>query len=156
MKILLVEDDDFKLKNILACLNEAFPKHNVAVARSVSSAKRMLKREEIMLTLMDMSLPNYDVTAVDAGGRPHTFGGKDLLSYLRYREVNVPIIVITQFKKFDSETGEVDLQTLRKELAGEYGEKFRELISFDNESNVWKENLIRNIRMVINENSNRR
>ncbi len=156
MNILIVEDDDFKRKRITECVEVNFPKLEILNAKSVNSAKRILKKTDINITLMDMSLPNYDVTAIESGGRPHTFGGRELLSYLLYRDIDIPVIVITQFRKFDSESGEIDLKTLRRSIMEEYGSNFKELISFDDNIDLWKDKLVATIRLVIHEYSHSR
>jgi CheY-like chemotaxis protein len=141
MKILLVEDDGFKKKRISEHIENVHKHVDLIHSSSVNSAKRSIKTENIDLVLMDMSLPTFDITGDEAGGRPHTFGGKELLSYMFYRKIYVPVFVITQFERFQGEEGDVDVKALKKLLEKEYSAIFRNIISFSHLSDLWKSDL---------------
>ncbi len=141
MNILLVEDDEFKLKRIRDFIISNFSSVNLTEAASVGSAKTAIKKTKVDLILMDMSLPSFDVNSDESGGRPHTFGGKELMAYMKYKNIYIPVIVITQFEKFKSEEGELDLKNLNKNFKKEYSGIYVATIAFSHLNDVWMDDL---------------
>lgn len=137
MSILVVEDDGFKKDKIGKYLASSYPECRIDYALSVSSAKKAIKRGEYKVILMDMSLPTFDVTHEDAGGRPHAFGGRELLSYMKYKEISTPVVIVTQFERFQSEEGDMDVRALRKYLSREFSGFYKALVSFSHLDESW-------------------
>ena len=62
MKILLVEDDEFKATDILKVLTDSLPNAIVERAMSVTSALRAINGASFSLVILDMSLPTFELT----------------------------------------------------------------------------------------------
>ena len=82
MNVLLIEDEDPKLEGIQKYLRERHPTFHVTVARSVKSGLAALRIQLPDLLLLDMSLPTFDITESEPGGRPQGFGGIEIVRYL--------------------------------------------------------------------------
>lgn len=137
--VLLVEDDDPKLRQILSFLNSSHPEIPISVARSINAACRCLDKQEFDLILLDMSLPTFDGgKTIGASGRQRTLGGKDLLRYLWELEISTPVYVVTGFKDFPGEIGTVKLPQLHQELLQAFPENYRGHIRFSHNSDSWK------------------
>jgi CheY-like chemotaxis protein len=80
MKILLVEDDEYKIDLIVPFIKSMILDVDLTFAASVKSAKKELDNDnEIHVVLLDMTLPTFDMTAGSSGGRPQGFGGLEVL-----------------------------------------------------------------------------
>ncbi|WP_126933660.1 response regulator [Corallococcus sp. AB018] len=143
MKILIVEDDQFKSKQITALVRESFPAASMAYARSVHSGKEEVRQGEVDFILLDMSLPAYDIGSNDPGGRPQAFGGRELLGYMDFLGLSIPTIVVTQFERFGVGEEEMDILTLGSILRTSFSDNFVDIIYYNVASEQWKHSLRR-------------
>lgn len=142
MKVLVVEDDQYKAKQLITFLRDSFVTTAVNIAPSVSSGMNKIKSSEFNLILLDMSLPTYDVGPSETGGRPQGFGGQELLRYIDRLNISTPVIVVTQYERF-SDKGQVylDLDGLNKMLLQEHPLTYRGLVFFASTNDNWKDGL---------------
>jgi DNA-binding NarL/FixJ family response regulator len=112
MKLLLVEDDDNKQRELVDFLGATYPKLQVEVAGSLISALRAMKENRPEIVLLDMTLPNYDVREGESGGGLHAFGGEEFLRQTRRFKLPTTVIVITQFESFGDPPTTRDWQSL--------------------------------------------
>jgi CheY-like chemotaxis protein len=141
MRVLLIEDEDPKRRHILAEFRRIVADASVAVAKSVTSALDAIERERPDLLLLDMSLPTFDISDQEDGGRPQGFGGIEILRYLDLQEVRVPTIVITGYEAFPKAGGQLDLEGLRKELEKDFPDIFLGLLHYNSSLEEWKHEL---------------
>lgn len=147
LDILLIEDDAFKAKRILACIGAHFPEAQVRTARSVSSGLSELVESTPGVLLLDMSLSTYDVGPRETGGRPQNFGGITVFEHMARRCWEIPTIVITQYPGFRRDDGaEVSLDTLRLELADRFPNNYRALLSYNPGDRAWEQMLVDKIK----------
>jgi CheY-like chemotaxis protein len=147
MNALLVEDDDFKRFQITEFLEAQYPLITVIAARSLQGANRALQADGFALIILDMSLPTFDITSSEHGGRPRPLGGTELLDEVDRRELGVPVIVLTQFPRFEAagESDEdLDLAELDRRLEREYSRNYRGAVFFD-AAGGWRRDLARAI-----------
>jgi CheY-like chemotaxis protein len=124
MKILLIEDDLYKKDQLEEFLKDSFINLSIDTAMSVNSAKKSLQTDVYDLLILDMSLPTFDISAEEAGGRPQNYGGADILRYLRRKKIMTKSIVVTQYEEF------ID-NSLKRELMEKYEENFAGMVYFD-------------------------
>jgi CheY-like chemotaxis protein len=121
MRFLLVEDDENKREQIRSWVAELHADAKFTVARSLQSGVRAVKAGNIDCVLLDMTLPNYDVGPEEPGGRTtHSFGGRELLKQMDRFDIDVPVIVITQFETFGKPPDTMDLSELDTQLAKDH------------------------------------
>ncbi|WP_134672688.1 response regulator transcription factor [Pseudomonas viridiflava] len=153
MKILLIEDDEEKSRVISDFIMDEFPYFELDVARSFNSGLRLAIKGNSYYTclLLDMSMPNFDVTAdIPTGDNPESFAGIDLLSQMKIRRINIPTIVVTMFDKFGNETNSMSLDELIKKLETEYTPIFRGLTHYNLAEDGWRTSLKKQISEILN------
>lgn len=138
-QILIVEDEEPKLRHIREFAVERYPNSAIQAAGSVSSAIDALEDCLPDLVILDMSLPTFDVSAGESGGRPRGFGGREILRYMQMEEVDCPTLVLTGYEQFPHPSGgAVPLSTLREEILSEFSEVVRAVLHFDSSLEDWK------------------
>lgn len=89
MKILIIEDDKNKLKQVTSFLRKIYINTEIIERYSYNSGIReLLTGSRFDLLLLDMSMPTFDITSVESGGRPKPFAGKEILRKLKKKEFN--------------------------------------------------------------------
>ena len=140
MKILLIEDDEFKKRNIEEFL-DSLGGNDVSSVGAVNSAISSLRENTYDLIILDMSLPTFDFGPNEKGGRPQGFGGREILRQLERFEIVVPVIVVTQYATFDDENEYMRLEELDKKLMSDHPENFYGLVFYDASADNWKNGL---------------
>ena len=138
MKILFVEDDDFKTKQVSELIRDILPEVDLTVARSVNMGMKAFKTDEFNLVLLDMSLPSFDKRPGDSGNLPQSFGGMEIMSYVDRFDLSTKVLVITQFEKLGTGSKQMDIVTLKDKLQNEYPSMFLGLIYFSATSDEWR------------------
>lgn len=136
--ILLVEDEDPKLRHLKQRLHEELPDALIEVCRSVNSATDHLDRSTPDLVVLDMSLPTFDVTEIEGGGRPQGFGGVEVLRHIAFNELTCKVIVITGYEAFPKGDGQVNLADLEAELVSEFSNTICAVLRFNSVYDLWK------------------
>lgn len=144
MKILLVEDETPKRKHIELFLRDCLQGLELTTARSVKTAITSVEDNLPDLLLLDMSLPTFDVSENEGGGRPQGYGGIEVIRYMVYSEISCPIIVITGYEAFPKGHGEghADLTELREHIHAEFGDLVKGVVHFNSAYDQWKNELI--------------
>ena len=142
MRILLVEDDEFKQRRIAQVLRDFESDLLLDVARSVNSGLEAILSSPPDIVLLDMSLTTFDVGPGELGGRPQNFGGMEVLRQMDRLGVVAPVIVITQHERFAGGGGrEVHLSAVHQELSEEHARVFRGLIYYNSATGKWEKEL---------------
>jgi CheY-like chemotaxis protein len=141
MKLLLIEDDDDKRIALEDFLRSMFSAVTIGTVRSFSSGLRQVinPSNNYDVVLMDMSMPNYDVTADEpSGGNPEPFAGRELLSQMQLRGISIPTIVVTMFDSFGDKGGKMSLEQLKQEMEDEFSPIYRGTVYYDSRQEGWK------------------
>lgn len=146
MNILIVEDDENKRSQIQRCIAEAFPSASVAIARSFHSGLRAIMAGGLDLILLDMTMPTFDITADEDGGRPQAYAGREILRQMERRALFTPTIVITQFDKFGEGSHALTIKQLDAQLKDAHPGRYRGAVYYDVTIEGWKESLADMIR----------
>jgi len=122
--ILIVEDNEIKRDNLIELLKESYGECSIECAASVMSAVRIVKRSALDLIILDMTLPNYDVTSNSRSGGTHPLGGVEFLKQVKRRKISSKVIVFTQYETFGRPPNERDLTELNHEMLVGYSENY--------------------------------
>lgn len=142
MKILIVEDQEDKSKDIQQfCLSFFQNVDCIDVKRSLRSGlSAAFSEKDYSIIFLDMSMPNFDPSEDDpSGGTPESFAGKEFLSQLKYRKIDIPVVIITQYQTFNE--GLVDLQSLDKELMKDNKNFYLGAVYYSSADKDWQMNL---------------
>lgn len=135
MNLLLIEDDEYKADQITNYLSEEG--HSVDLRISFQSGMRQILSFAYDAILLDMSIPTFDIGRMNTGSRHRPFGGKDILQELKRRGLDIPVIVMTQYKVFEEGRDNITLQELGDNLKKEFDHIYVDMIYFDASSADW-------------------
>lgn len=152
MQVLIVEDNQNKLKQIKLFVKQSYPQAYIHDAVSYTAGLRRIYEEKWDLLLLDMSLPIYDIGQQETGGDKKSIAGKEIMKRMIHRKKIIPTIVITQFDTFGE--NEISINALNKEFEEKLSQVWRGTISYEDSSNKWKIQLKLLIDKVVEENGN--
>lgn len=115
MKVLIVEDDDFKLEAIQRAIQSPAVS-KIEVAKSLRGAMVLLDREEFDFVVLDMAIPSHrsDAGAVDTYSQP--VGGLDVLLFLVAEHRRERVAILTQYPTVEYDRRHVPLDELMEVL----------------------------------------
>ena len=120
MNILLVEDDEHKMNDIISYIDTLKKSIIVETARSVESGVQAAVDKQYDLILLDMTIPNFDITEKSDGGKSYKNGGEIIVKELLDEEVAFRCAVITQYETFNNETIDQISQRIRQLCRNDY------------------------------------
>ena len=120
MRILLVEDDEHKMNDIISYIDTLKKGIVVETARSVESGVQSAVDNQYDLILLDMTVPNFDITEKSDGGKSYKNGGEIIVKELLDEEVEFRCAVITQYETFNNETIDQISQRIRQLCGDDY------------------------------------
>ncbi len=141
MKILLAEDDLHKSEQIRKLTIAILPTAELFEARSFRSSVRSLRSRAFDLVLLDMSMPAFDITDDEDGGRHDPYAGREVLSEMERFRIFVPVIVITQFDRFGSGERATTLEDLDSMLRSKFPRNYSGYVFFDAMTETWRDAL---------------
>jgi CheY-like chemotaxis protein len=131
VKILLVEDEDPKLAGIQRFLKDFGAGVDLDTARSVKAGMNRLRARLPDVLILDMSLPTFDITAIEPGGRPQGFGGIEIIRYLDSLDARVFTIVVSAYEAFAKDGKTIDLRALEVELTRDFPDIVKGVVYFN-------------------------
>jgi CheY-like chemotaxis protein len=141
MKFLLVEDDPDKAQRLLDFVQQEFRGAHVDIVKSFHSALKAINDRSLQydVALLDMSMPNFDVSASEpSGGTPENFAGRELLAQMRLRKRTIPTVIVTMFDGFGDGPSRVSLADLDASLSAKYSEFYIGHVYYDQAQESWK------------------
>lgn len=116
MKILIVEDDEMKRKQVVEFLYSLRSDLLLFEARSLQSGLKALREASFDFLVVDMTMPTFDISVEEDGGRPQAYGGREILRHMKRRGIAVPSVVLTQFDRFGEGSDLLTLDELDSQL----------------------------------------
>jgi CheY-like chemotaxis protein len=146
--ILLVEDDENKRNQIGGFISEMYRPAVITYARSLQSGVKAVIGGGIDLIILDMTMPTFDISTEDEGGRPQIYAGRELLRQMDRRRMRTPVVVVTQFNKFGEGKESLDLGELDEQLRESHPHTYRGVVYYDAAVEGWKKSLEKLINSV--------
>lgn len=143
MKILVVEDNVFKQQKVLSFLENAFHEFKVDTAASYNSAIKITKETLFDILILDMSLPTYNKSSSESGGKFRTFGGVEVLRKLKRKNKLRNFVLLTGFDAFSRDGQTVTIENIELDLASDYSGHFKGLVFYNSSSTEWEINLLK-------------
>ncbi len=104
MKILFIEDNPQKLKQVCDFIEQEYTDVELTIRKSYNSGLReLIKNDSYSLILLDMSLPNYDIEPGESGGDFEKYAGKFLLNEMYRRDITTQVLIITMYLNYVDE-----------------------------------------------------
>jgi CheY-like chemotaxis protein len=143
MNVLIVEDDENKGVQFSHFMRETFSPIQIKLEKSLQGGLRAIRKERPDLVLLDMTLPNYDPGPDETGGITHIFGGREFLRQMDRFDIDVPVIVVTQFETFGKSPNVMGLRELDQQLRNEHAAVYRGAVYYHASLRAWKDELRR-------------
>jgi CheY-like chemotaxis protein len=140
MNILILEDDRDKFLKIKSFLFELLGNeiHIINKRSYNSSLVELSEKKKYDFVLMDMSMPTYDSDEDFESDDSENFAGKELLEQMKFRKINYPTIVITQYDTFGNNINKLTLDELIRELKEKFESNYLDTIYYSSSENDWK------------------
>ncbi|MCQ2320627.1 MAG: response regulator [Bacteroidales bacterium] len=146
MKILLVEDDEHKMNDIITYLKTIIKDVIIDTAYSIASGVGAAIDNQYDIILLDMNIPNFDITETSDGGKSYKNGGEIIVKELLDEDVDFRCAIVTQYETFNNETIDQIGQRM-KELCGD---NYFGYVKYSTSDNSWKDSLKKLIEHVEN------
>ena len=131
MNILIIEDDQTKLKDLEAAVL-SFPNAIiVGECTSYSTGLRALSSGGVDVVILDMTIPLHDETGSGGAGRKVQFGGELVLQEMVAESMDAKVIVVSQHDYFADLISEINLAQLGQRLQEKFGNKVVDTILYD-------------------------
>lgn len=143
-KMLIIEDDEDKLKILEEFIELEYAGYHVATAKSYNSGlKSIIKgNKNFDFILLDMSMPGYDISPSEpTGGSPERFAGSEILAQMQLRGIKTPTIIVTMFDAFGDNSSKVSLEQLVEQLAAQFQPTFRGSVYYNPAEDGWRSSL---------------
>ncbi|WP_207589225.1 response regulator [Agrobacterium deltaense] len=141
MRILVVEDDENKRREVHEFLRSNYPADELMFGSSLVAGLREAKRSSPDLVILDMTLPNYEARGMELDGRMHPFGGKEFLRQIARTSASCKVIVLTQFESFGEAPNVTRLADLDAELKSKYSKHYVGSVYYHASIDEWAKNL---------------
>lgn len=140
MKILFIEDHPLKQAQINNFLSEELPDCQIEVRNSYISGLKELKLNfsNYDVLLLDISMPNYDISSEDSGGDWMPLAGKNILKEMYLRDISTRAIVVTMHGSFDDGTKITELDS---DLQNEFPDNYIGYVYYSQINEDWKSKL---------------
>lgn len=148
-KILIVDDDNYKVKNIRELICSIDKSFVITTAEALNPGLLEMRSNEYDLILLDMSLPVFS-SSESTNFDP--FGGLAFLREMKRKNISTSVIIVTQYEIF----GEGEFQKTSKVIDEECKKCFKNykgIIIYSSVNNEWKEKLVKMIGDIKNDKS---
>jgi len=143
VKILLIEDDTHKATHISDHLHGNLSGDiSIRTVRSYQSGLQAIMTEPWDIVLLDMSLPNYDISPTEDGYRFDAFAGRNILFEIKRKNVVCRVIVITQYDTLGEGQDRLTLGELRNQLKEMFPDSYKGAVYYSSSETNWKDALV--------------
>ena len=136
MRILIVEDDEFKAQHLRPILRG---RGEIVLVQSVREAVVTVLSDDFDLVVLDMALPTFTRSALSSGGTAQAQGGMEVIRALKSRRATVPVIIVSQYPDLEIEGSFLALQSCPSILRERYGVNLAGAVLFDFDDQSWEE-----------------
>jgi CheY-like chemotaxis protein len=141
MKVLIIEDDRNKLKNLEQVLREDGRDIDLESCRSSQSGVEAAVTRQFDLLILDMSLPRFDVGPDEDGYEFDAFAGREILQEIARWERHLKTVVFTQFETFGEGDEITTLAELDSQLRREFDGDYLGAIYYSSSRSDWKKEI---------------
>ena len=140
MNILFIEDHPLKQAQVIKFLNASFDDIKIETKNSyISGLKELiLSHDKYDILLLDISMPNYDISSDESGGEWMPLAGKKILKEMFLRDIPTKAIVITMHGSFDDGTRITELDN---QLKTTFTDNYIGYVYYSQINEEWKEKL---------------
>lgn len=141
MRILLVEDDEYKQTKVEVALENYFAGLELVVAKSVRDAVACMQGDIFDHVVLDIALPSRGQVPGSGAGLPMPAGGIEVLLELSFQSRTDPVTILTQYPEIEFDGRLVDLKRARRLLEQSVNANIIDVIHFEMDNEIWEEQL---------------
>lgn len=142
-KILFIEDNEIKAKDVTTFIQSKFPTYEVIIKDSFRGGVREIIKNSYDLLLLDMSLPTWDGKDSKTNEGFERFGGITILREMKRKKRQFPTVVITMFNEFGIGKTFIDLNQLNDHLKEEFDDFYKGYVQYISRETKWKDELLK-------------
>lgn len=139
VRVLLVEDDQFKQEPIEKAIREVHVDVIVYVARSVQQAVKLLRVRSYDRIVLDIALPSHESRAGGAQPISQPSGGIEVLLELAYDMRSDPVIIVTQYPEIEYNGRFHSLAKARQALTAAIPVNLINVVQFNAQDGAWRD-----------------
>ncbi|RXE52671.1 MULTISPECIES: response regulator [Pseudomonas fluorescens group] len=141
MKILIVEDDDYKLERIKAFAKGEFDSVVMTTSDNLKVALEAIAEDSYDLIFVDMAIPSHPTMAGQGTPVPFNTGGLSVLMELAALNRKDPCIIITQYPDIEISGEYIPLSQVKEKLPLLLECEVMACIFYDEDNDVWQNEL---------------
>jgi DNA-binding response OmpR family regulator len=141
MKILLIEDDQNKSKQVVNFLEEEIIDSFIELRKSYQSGLKEILANNYDFILLDMQLPNFDIKSGEDGYKFRKLAGVDILRELSRKGKKSKVIIITQFETFGENESYIELNDLKNMVKEQFSDLYVGTVFYSADASVWRKEL---------------
>ena len=139
MKILMIEDGEYKRDRVSEFLCSEFENIELTIKESFSTGVKEILGNSFDLLILDMSLPTFDKNDGGSGGDFRVNGGLELAEKLKRKNKLIPFIFLTQYTSFSNNDQEVrSIENIDLSSKNKFGENYLGYIYYEHAKFEWK------------------
>ena len=146
-KILIVDDDNYKIENIKKLLLKVNSNFEVSVERALNPGLVTLLDNNFDFIVLDMSMPIFDLSETQ---NFDYFGGITFLKEMKRKCIDTPTAIVTQYEIFGEGTSRKTSESIDA-MCKEIFHNYRGLIVYSSIDNNWMEKMVRVVGEVLND-----
>lgn len=137
-KILLVDDDDYKISNIKSFVEKQI-QCDISVEKALNPGLKKLVKETFDLVLLDMSMPTFNISETN---NFNSYGGLEFLKEMLRRKDKTPVVIVTQYAIFGEGQSKKTLEAIGEECKKSF-ENYKGIVLYSSTEESWKEKLLK-------------
>jgi CheY-like chemotaxis protein len=139
MKVLIVEDDSYKYREIEAIVQGCSRSFQIEHTDNVYQTINYLKKNKPDRIILDMSLPSHPGRPGEGNPLPMPDGGIEVILELRSLGCSsIPIIVITQYPGIEIESSYYSIDAAKAKIGSLYGIENLFVAKHSSEDSDWE------------------
>lgn len=139
MKVLLVEDDEYKEVRVVEVLKKIVPELQLQVVKSVRMAVTALQSSCFDHIILDIALPSHNTVRGGGAALPMPSGGIEVLLELAYQKRPDLVTILTQYPEIEFDGQLIDLKNARLIIRKKINANVVDVIRFEMDDESWKE-----------------
>ncbi|NEW00547.1 response regulator [Bacillus megaterium] len=150
MRLLLIEDDEHKARQIIDYLKSDYNEHiDINQKRSYQSGIKEALKNDYDIILLDMSMPAFDRNPNQLSTNFRHFAGRDVLMELNRRNKIIKTVIVTQFDVFGEGKNQMDAMDLDKHLEEKFPNIYQGMIHYNASLSNWKAELLNSLNRLL-------
>lgn len=152
MDILIIEDNEFKAKELVEFITENYTNTSITIKTSYKDALKeiLYNNDSYAMYIIDITLPRSNPDNKRSQVKPEHFAGEEILKEMKRHNIHKNFILFTAFTHFGEEGREmVAIDKLAKRIKSQHEHYYHGCIKYQSGSKNWMNELQRTLKRII-------